>query len=69
VNPFGPVQVYAVAPFAVVAFSVIVVPVQYGPRLEAVTPQTGTHDKVPPPAASEILTDPEHPPKFVKSIM
>ena len=62
VKPFGPVQVYAVAPFAAVALRVMVVPEQYGPRFEAVTPQTGTHERLPPPAASEILTVPAHPP-------
>jgi len=47
----------------------MVAPEQYGPVLEAVTPHTGTQDKVPPPAASETLTFPVQPPKFVKSIM
>ena len=42
---------------------------QYGPRFDAVTAQTGVQVRVPPPAASEILTLPVHPPKFVNNMM
>lgn len=69
VNPFGPVHAYPVAPVAAVALSVIVVPVQYGPRLDAVTAQTGTQVKVPPPALSLMFTLPAQPPKLVNNMI
>jgi hypothetical protein len=47
----------------------MVAPEQYGPVLDAVTPQTGTQERLPPPAASEILTFPVQPPKLERSIM
>jgi hypothetical protein len=52
-----------------VALSVIVVPVQYGPRLDAVTAQTGTQVSEPPPALSVIFTLPVHPPKLVNNMI
>jgi hypothetical protein len=69
VNPLGPVQEYPVAPVAAVAFRVIVVPVQYGPRLDAVTAQTGTQVSVPPPALSVMFTLPVQPPKLVNNMI
>ena len=69
VNPLGPVQEYPVAPVAAVALRVIVVPVQYGPRLDAVTAQTGTQVSEPPPALSVIFTLPVHPPKLVNNMI
>jgi hypothetical protein len=61
--------VYEVAPFAAVAFKVMVAPAQYGPRFDAVTPQMGAQDRLPPPADSEIPTTPLQPPALVKSKM
>jgi hypothetical protein len=40
-----------------------------GPKLEAVTAQTGTQVKVPPPADSVMFTFPVHPPKLVNNII